>query len=75
MDPNQAEKQVYQHQTHNIKLVMKKGFHVDGTIDGSLHTFMKKCGVTNILHQMHEGAVPNTHAPVSVQIGNDVHLT
>jgi hypothetical protein len=53
MDANQAEEQVYQQQTHNIKLVTKKGFHVDGTIDGSLQTFMQNCGLTNILHKMH----------------------
>jgi hypothetical protein len=47
---------------------MKKGFHVDGTIDGSLQTFMRNCGVSNILRQMHEGVVHNTHARVSVQI-------
>jgi cytoskeletal protein CcmA (bactofilin family) len=68
MDANQAEEQAYQQQTHNIKLVMKKGFHVDGTIDGSLQTFMQNCGVTNILRQMHECVVPNTHAQGSVQI-------
>jgi cytoskeletal protein CcmA (bactofilin family) len=68
MEANQAEDQVYQQQTHNIKLVTKKGFHVDGTIDGSLHTFMRNCGFTNILRQMHECVVPNTHARGSVQI-------
>jgi hypothetical protein len=40
MDTNQVEEQAYQQQTHNIKFVTKKGFHVDGTIDGSLQTFM-----------------------------------
>jgi hypothetical protein len=68
MDANQAEEQVNQHQTHNIKLVTKKGFHVDGAIDGSLQTFMRNCGLTNILRQMHEGSVPNTYARGSVQI-------
>jgi hypothetical protein len=68
MEANQAEAQTYQQQTYNIKLVMKKGFHLDGTIDGSLQTFMQNCGLTNILRQMHEGIVPNTHARGSVQI-------
>jgi hypothetical protein len=36
MDANQAEEQAYQQQTHNTKLVTKKGFHVDVTIGGSL---------------------------------------
>jgi hypothetical protein len=35
MDANQAEEQTYQSQAHNTKLVTKKGFHDDGTIDGS----------------------------------------
>jgi hypothetical protein len=68
MDANQAEEQSYQQHTNSIKLVMKKGFHVDGTIDGSLQNFMQNCGLINILRQMHEGVVPNTHARVSVQI-------
>jgi hypothetical protein len=40
MDANQAEEQAYQQQTHNIKLVTKKVFHVDGTIEVFLQTFM-----------------------------------
>jgi hypothetical protein len=42
MDANQAEEQAYQQQTHNVKLVTKKGFHVDGTIDGSLKNIYAK---------------------------------
>jgi hypothetical protein len=68
MDDNQSEEQAYQQQTHNIKLVTKKGLHVDGTIDGSLQTLMRYCGLTNILRQLHEGVVPNTRARGSVQI-------
>jgi hypothetical protein len=68
MDANQAKEQAYNQQTHNIKFVTKKGFHVDGTIDGSLQTFMQNCGLTNILRQMHEGVAPNTHAWGSVQM-------
>jgi hypothetical protein len=68
MDANQAEEQAYQQQTHNIKLVTKKGFHADGTIDGFLQNFMRNCGLTNILRRMHECVVPNTNARGSVQI-------
>jgi hypothetical protein len=68
MDANRAEEQTYQPQYHNITLVKEKGFHVDGTIDGSLQSFMQKCGLINILRQMHEDGVPNTHARGSVQI-------
>jgi hypothetical protein len=35
---------------------------VDGTIEGSLQNFMQNWGLINILRQMHDGVVPNTHA-------------
>jgi hypothetical protein len=41
--------------------VTRKHFHLDGSIDGSLHTFMGKCGLKNALHEFHGGVVPNTH--------------
>jgi hypothetical protein len=68
MDANQAEEQTYQPQSHIIKLVMNKGFHFDGTIYGSLQSFMQNCGLINILRQVHEGFVPSTHTRGSVQI-------
>jgi hypothetical protein len=68
IDANQAEEQTYQPQPHNIKLVTTKGFHVDGSLDGSLQRFMQNCSLINVLRQMHEGVVPNTHARESVQI-------
>jgi hypothetical protein len=68
MDAYQAEEQTYQPQYHNIKLATKKGFHVDGTIDGYLQSFMQHCGLINILRQIHEYVVPNTHTRGSVQI-------
>jgi hypothetical protein len=68
MDANQAEEQTYQSQTHNIKLVTKKGFHVDGSIEGSLQSFLHNCGLINVLRHMHEGVIPNTHACGFVQI-------
>jgi hypothetical protein len=68
MDANQAEEHTYQPQSHNIKLVTKKGFHVDGTIDGPLQSFMQNCGLIKFLWQMHDSVVPNIHAQRSVQI-------
>jgi hypothetical protein len=53
IDANQTEEKTYQPQAHNIKLVIKKGLHVDGTIDGSLQSVMQNCGLTNVLRQMH----------------------
>jgi hypothetical protein len=62
MDANQAEERAYHQQPHNIKLVTKKGFHVDGTIDGSLQTFMQNIGLTNILRQCMKASYPtNIH--------------
>jgi hypothetical protein len=68
MDADQAEEHPYQQQTHTIKLVTNKRFHVDGDIARSLQTLMQNCGLTNILRQMHEGVVPNTYARGSVQM-------
>jgi hypothetical protein len=62
MDANQGEEQAHQAPTHNEKFVTKKGFHVDGSIDGSLQSFIQNCGLINDLRRMHEGVVPNTHA-------------
>jgi hypothetical protein len=41
---------------------------VDGSIDGSLQSFIQNCGLINVLRQMYEGVVPNTHARGSAQI-------
>jgi hypothetical protein len=68
MDANQAEEQVYKAQTHNEKFLTQKGFHVDGSIDGSLQSFIQNCGLINVLRRMYEGVAPNTHARGSVQI-------
>jgi hypothetical protein len=68
MDANQTEEQTYQPQMHNIKLVTRKGFHVDGSIDRLLQTFIHNCGLINVPRQMHEGVVPNTHVRGSMQI-------
>jgi hypothetical protein len=68
MDANRAKELTYQPQAHTIKLVTKKGFHVDGAIDGYLQSFMQNYGLINVLRQMHEGVAPSTHARGSVQI-------
>jgi hypothetical protein len=68
MDANQSEEQVYQTPKHNEKFVAKKGFHVDGSIDGFLQSFIRNCGLNNVFRRMHEGVVPNTHARGSAQI-------
>jgi hypothetical protein len=66
MDASQSEEQTFQPHIHNTKFVTKKGFHVDGSIDRSLNSFMQNCGLLNIMRQLHEGVVPNTHARGSI---------
>jgi hypothetical protein len=68
IDANQEEKQTFQPQTHNTKLVTKKGFRVDISIEGSLKNFMRNCILINVIWKMHEGVIPNTHARGSVQV-------
>jgi hypothetical protein len=48
-----------------------KGFHIDGSIDGSIATYTQYCGMSNILSKRHaeSGAdIPNTHLRGSTQI-------
>jgi hypothetical protein len=73
IDANQSEGQYYQSQLHNEKFRTEQGFHVDGSIDGSIQTFMSNCGLDNAITLMHDGVVPNTHMRGSSQI--DFRLT
>jgi hypothetical protein len=50
-----------QAQTHDVKFVTKNGFHVDGIIDGLVHTSMRNCGLRNVIKELNEGTPPNTH--------------
>jgi hypothetical protein len=68
IDDNQPEGKYYQSQLHNEKFRTAQGFHVDGSIDGSIQTFMSKCGLDNAITLMHDGVVPNTHMKGSSQI-------
>jgi hypothetical protein len=48
-----------------------KGFHIDGSIDGSIATYTQNCCLSNILSERHaeSGAdIPNTHLRGSKQI-------
>jgi hypothetical protein len=65
---NQDEHQTCLSKEHNEFFKTKNVFHVDGIIDGSLHTFMVNCGLTNALTDVHSEQVPNTHVRVSKQI-------
>jgi hypothetical protein len=53
LDANQDDQQMYQPQEHNECFKTRNGFHVDGSIDGSLCTFMANSGLTNALTDVH----------------------
>jgi hypothetical protein len=58
-------------QNHDHKYKLDKGFHIDGSIDGSIATYTQNCGLSNILSERHteSGAeIPNTHLRWSKQI-------
>jgi hypothetical protein len=61
LDSNQDDQQTYRRQEHNECFKRRSGFHVDGSIDGSLCTFMVNCGLINALMDVHSEQVPNTH--------------
>jgi hypothetical protein len=68
LDANQDEYQSYRPQNHDACFKTKVGFQVDGSIDGSLRSFMANCGLTNALMDVHSEQVPNTHVQGSKQI-------
>jgi hypothetical protein len=72
LDANQDERQTYQSQENNECFKTKSGFHANGSIDGSLRTFMSNCGLTNALTDVHLEQVPNTHVRGSKQIDFDL---
>jgi hypothetical protein len=61
IDVNKDEDQQYCDQVNTTQYVTSNYLHVYGSIDGSLHTFMGKCGLRNALREFHGGVVPNTH--------------
>jgi hypothetical protein len=68
LDANENETHQFQAQTYDVKFVNKHGFHIDGSIDGSLHTFMRKWGMLNLIKELNEGTPHNTHNHGSQQI-------
>jgi hypothetical protein len=73
IDANQDDYQQECDQGHTAQYVTSKHFHVDGSIDGSLQSFMRKCGIRNVFREFHVGVVPYTHMCGSKQI--DIMLT
>jgi hypothetical protein len=72
LDANQDEHHIYRSQEHNECFKTKCGFHVDGSIDGLLRTFVANCGLTNSLTNVHSEQVPKTHVRGSKQIDFDL---
>jgi hypothetical protein len=68
LDANQDKYQSYRPQDHDACFKTKGGFQVDGSIDGSLRSFMVNCGLTNALTDVQSEQVPNTHLRGSKQI-------
>jgi hypothetical protein len=53
MDVNQHESRCYRPQTHDQKFKSDTGFNIDGTIAGSLKTFVQNTGLHNIINTKH----------------------
>jgi hypothetical protein len=68
IDVNQDEDQQYCDQGHTAQYVTSTHFHVDGSIDSSLHIFMGSCGLRNALSEFQGVVLPNTHMRGSKQI-------
>jgi hypothetical protein len=60
MDAHKNESQCYRPHNHNLKFKSEKWFNIDGTLDGSLKTFVQNSGLHNILNTKHgdENAQP-----------------
>jgi hypothetical protein len=61
----------FRSQNHDHKYKSDKGFHFDGSIDGSIATYTHNCGLSNTLSERHSEtgiAIPNTHLRGSKQI-------
>jgi hypothetical protein len=64
MDAKQNEARCYRTQTHDRKFKPDSGFNIDGTIDGSLKTFVQNTGLHNILNTKHgDENVPPSRCP------------
>jgi hypothetical protein len=69
IDVNEAEDRNARPQSHSKQFRSTLGFNIDGTLDGSLKTFIANCGLINVATSKHPGqTVPNTHNRGSKQI-------
>jgi hypothetical protein len=71
IDANETLNHRFRSQNHDHKYKSDKGFHIDGSIDGSIATYTHNCGLINILSEHHAEPgtdIPNTHLRGSTQI-------
>jgi hypothetical protein len=71
IDANETLDHRFRLQNHDHKYKSDKGFHIEGSIDGSIATCTHNCGLSNILSERHTeyGAdIQNTHLRESKQI-------
>jgi hypothetical protein len=71
IDANETLEHRFRSQNHDHKYKSDKGFHIDGSIDGSIATYTINCGMSNTLseRQTETGtAIPNIHLRGSKQI-------
>jgi hypothetical protein len=71
IDANKALDHQFRSQNHDHKYKSDKGFHIDGSIDGSIATYTRNCGLRNTLSERHAEtgtAISNTHLRGTKQI-------
>jgi hypothetical protein len=71
IDANEMLDHQFRSQNHYHKYKSDKGFHIDGSIDGSIATYTHNCDLSNILSERHAETgtdIPNTHLRGSKQI-------
>jgi hypothetical protein len=64
IDANETLDHRFRSQNHDYKYKSNKGFHIDGSIDGSIATYTHNCGLSNILSERYAETgtdFPNTH--------------
>jgi hypothetical protein len=53
IDENEPIDHRFRAQNHDHKYKSENGFHIDGSIDDSIATYIQNCGLINILAERH----------------------
>jgi hypothetical protein len=70
IDANETLKHRARSQNHGHNYKLDKGLHIDGSIDGSIATYTRNCGLSNTLSKRHSETgtvIPKTHLRGSKQ--------